>query len=333
MSSFPALLRASVALLVAGALQLAGAPTAVAAEPTPAATGATASATPRPAPIDLHADARTSTAARGTAAWKLRTLHYYETIPSKWDWSLSTAVAKWNGSGGNLKLVPTTTRSKAKVVISYGNTGTAAGMATVGATPGAWVRLNAKYDKVDSTDAWRRVEVMALFTHELGHVLGFGHTTARCSLMRPVLDISACYVPPTSPAGQYRCRVIDPALVVTFVRAYGGTARYPGSWCLVDPLPSQLSGVTFSGGTSSAVTVRWARPTSLPTGSRVQVRVWPGQTCSVAPAWAESYSAAPTALTWRDSAGGRDGTSCYQLNLVNRYGAGRTAVSRLMAGW
>jgi len=338
MPDFSALVRASAALLASGALLITSAPVAVGSAPLPPATArptsaATSTLTGRPAPIDLSGDAKPTTAARGSAAWKLRTLRYYETIPSKWDWSLSTAVAKWNAAGGNLKLVPTTSKSKARVFISYGNTGSAAGMATVGATPGAWVHLNSRYDKFDSTDAWRRVEVMALFTHELGHVLGFGHTRATCSLMRPVLDISACYLPPTSLPGQYKCRVIDPALVVTFVRSYGGTAKYPGFWCLIDPLPSQLSGVTFSGGTTSAVAVRWAKPTSLPPGSRVRVRVWRGSSCTVVPAWAESSNASATALTWRDTAAGRDGTSCYQVNLVNRYGAGRSAVSRPMAGW
>jgi len=337
MSGFPALVRACMALLAAGALLITGAPMAVADAPSMSAARAASTAptasTAQPAPIDLRGDARSRTAARGSAAWKLRSRYYYETIPSKWDWSLSTAVAKWNASGAHLKLVPTTSRSKARVFIAYGNTGSAAGLATVGATPGAWVRLNATYDRVDSADAWRRVEVLAVFTHEIGHVLGFGHTSAPCSLMRPVLDISACYLPSSSPVGQYRCRVIDPALVVTFVRAYGGTARYPGSWCLLDPLPAQLSGVSFSGGTSSPVTVRWARPSTLPPGAWVQVRVWPGSSCTTVPAWAESYSASATALTWRDDAGVRAGTSCFQLNLVNRYGAGRTPVSRLMAGW
>ena len=34
-----------------------------------------------------------------------RRLYYYETLPAKWDWSLSTAVAKWNGSGARIWLV------------------------------------------------------------------------------------------------------------------------------------------------------------------------------------------------------------------------------------
>jgi hypothetical protein len=327
MPDFSALLRASMALLVAGALLMTGAPAAVG-DPAPPPSSS------RVAPVDLHADATTAGSARGgLATWNLGTLYYYEAIPSKWDWSLATAVAKWNATGGKLKLVRTTDKSRARVFISYGYTGNAAGMATVGATPGAWVHLNPSYSSADSLDPWRRVEVMALFAHEIGHVLGFGHTSTPCSLMRPVLDIGACYLAPASMPGYLKCRTIDPALVVTFVRAYGGTARYPGSWCLIDPLPSQLSGVAFSGGTSSPVAVRWAKPTYLPSGSRMQIRVWRASSCAVVPSWAESYAASPAALTWADTVPGRDETSCYRVNLVNRYGAGRTATTRAMAGW
>jgi len=330
MPDFSVLPRAAVALLVAGTLLLTGAPAAVA-DPVPQSASQPRAA--RPAPVDLHGDASAHRSARSAGAWKLSTMYYYETIPSKWDWSLATAVAKWNGTGAKIKLVRTTDKRRARVFISYGNTGSAAGMATVGATPGAWVRLNTKYNSIDAVDPWRRVEVMALFAHEIGHVLGFGHTSAPCSLMRPVLDISACYMAPDSMPGYHKCRTIDPALVVTFVRAYGGSAKYPGTWCLIDPLPSQLSGVAFTGGTTSAVEVRWTKPTYLPSGSRTEIRVWRGSTCGVVPAWAESYAASPTALKWQDIAAGRDGSTCYRVNLVNRYGAGRTAVSRLLTGW
>ncbi len=341
MPDLSALRRASVALLTAGALFLAVAPAAAADDRAgPASASARITPTHAAAPaatptrVDLHGDSHTVGSARGgVATWNLTTLYYYETIPSKWDWSLSTAVAKWNGSGGKIKLVRTPYKARARVFISYGSTGGAAGMATVGATPGAWVHLNPSYNTVDSLNVWRQVEVMALFTHEIGHVLGFQHTSASCSLMRPVLDISTCYMAPVSLPGQYRCRVVDPALVLSFVRAYGGAARYPGSWCLVDPLPSQLSGVTFSGGTSAPVGVRWARPTYLPSGSRVEIRVWKADSCTAMPSWAASSTASPTALTWADNALSRDGTHCYRVNLVNRYGAGRTATVRALAGW
>ena len=45
--------------------------------------------------------------------------------------------------------------------------------------------------------------------------------------MRPVLDVSACDLPATSPPGYYKCRTIDAALVRSFVGAYGGRAKFP----------------------------------------------------------------------------------------------------------
>lgn len=337
MPRFSTYLRAVPALLVAAAICLTGTPAAVAGTPS------TAAAPDSPAArsgggatrLELHGDVvRPAGSARaGTSTWKGRTLAYYETIPGKWDWSLSTAVAKWNEAGGNLKLVPTTTRSRADVVISYGNTSGAAGLATVGATSGAFVRLNPSYDKADALDAWNRVAVMAVFTHEIGHVLGYQHTTATCSLMRAVLDISGCYMAPASLPGYYRCRTIDPALVVRFVSAYGGKAHYPGSYCLVDALPSQLSGVGFSGGVSSPVSVRWAKPTSAPSGSVVQVRAWSAATCGTVPSSAETFKVSPSALAWTDRTAARAGQHCFSVNLVNRYGAGRTPVAQVMTRW
>jgi hypothetical protein len=267
----------------------------------------------------------------GLTKWNARTLYYYETIPAKWDWSLTTAVTKWNGAGGNIRLIPTTVRSRANLVISYGYTGGAAGMATVGATSGAWVHLNPGYNARDALDPWYRIEVMALFTHELGHVLGFGHTTAKCSTMNAVLDVGGCGMLPAALPGYYKCRTIDPALLLRFITTYGGTARYPASYCLIDPLPSQLAGVAFSGGASAPVKLRWARPSYLPSGSRVQVRIWSASACGSVPTWAESVNVSATVLAWTDPNAARSGQQCFRVNLVNRLGAGRTPAVRLMS--
>jgi hypothetical protein len=323
-------LRAATSLALAGMLLLPGSPAAVAADPATA----TQPAAGRPH-LDLRGDVQADRSARGgIQAWKVRTLYYYETIPSKWDWSLSTAVAKWNATGGGLKLVRTPYRSQARLTISYGSTGGAAGMATVGATPGAWVHLNSSYSSVDSLDAWNRVAVMAVFAHEIGHVLGFQHSSTTCSLMKAVMDITGCNMAPASLPGYYKCATVEPALVRGFVRVYGGTARYPSTtWCLLDPLPSALSGVSFGGGESSPVTIRWSRPTSLPSGSRVEVHVWQAASCTSPPAWAEYARVSPTALLWQDDAAAAGGAHCFRLRLVNRYGTGRTPVVRSWMRW
>jgi hypothetical protein len=48
------------------------------------------------------------------------------------------------------------------------------------------------------------------------------------------------------------------------------------------------------------------------------------------PAWAETAYASPTALAWTDPDTGRSGSQCFRVNLVNRLGAGRDAVTRLV---
>lgn len=323
-----------IVMLVAGAVLLSGA-AGFAADAAPATSGATQS-TPGTADL-VTVDGAPATRSSGRSSvrkWTQSRLYYYETIPSKWDWSLSKAVSKWNASGGRVKLVRTTSRTKAKVKISYGNTNGAAGLATVGSTPGAYVHLSPTYKTYDSADPWSRIAVLGIFTHELGHVFGYGHTTTTCSLMRAVLDVSACHLPPTSPPGYYKCRTIDAPLVRRFVREYGGIAHLPSAtWCLIDPLPSALTGVSFGGGVDSPVTVNWATPTTVPTGSMVEIRTWPGNECTDTPSWAETALVAPTALAWQGEAARTNDMSCFRARLVNRFGASRGAVDSLRARW
>jgi len=323
-----------IVLLATGAVLLSGAP-GFSAGASSARSGATHSTpvTAEPVHVD-HAPATRSAARSSVRKWTQSRLYYYETIPSKWDWSLSKAVSKWNASGGRVKLVRTTSRTKAKVKISYGSTGQAAGMATIGRAAGAFVRLSPTYASVDSTNAYRRIEVMAIFAHELGHVLGFGHTTTACSLMRSVLDVSACHLPDSTPAGYHKCRTIDSTLVRRFVQMYGGRAHFPpNTWCLIDPMPSALASLTFTGGVDSPVTALWSRPATVPTGSKVEIRMWPAVACNAAPSWAETILVSPTALQWRDDASRTKSDHCFQARLVNRFGAGKAAVPRLMARW
>jgi Matrixin len=283
-------------------------------------------------PVRLDGDtAGTSAAARrATYAWAGRRITYRETLPAKWDWSLSTAIAKWNRSGGGIKFVRAIRPARAQLTISYGKIGSAAGLATVGRTSHAFVRLSSRYTSADSLDAHNRIEVMMVFAHELGHVLGFQHSQTPCSLMSAVLDVEGCGMIPAEAPGYYKCRTINAALVARFVRIYGGRAKYPAPLCQIDTIPAPLTSVDFAGGKSSPVTISWTSPASVPSGSRVQIHSWQSDQCAAAPSSAVTTYAPVTAGTWEDPFLEEDST-CFSARLVNRYGAGRSAAARLMA--
>ncbi len=277
-------------------------------------------------PLSLEGDAlhASNSARRARSAWKGRRITYYETLPAKWQWSLDTAVAKWNNSGGRIRFVPTKNRRKAKLTIAYGSLGGAAGMATVGRVRRAFVRLNSGYNSVDSLDAHNRIEVMMILAHELGHVLGFGHSSTRCSLMSSMLDVAGCNAVPTARPGYYQCRTIDAALVTRFVRSYGGRARYPAPWCPIDTIPEALHRVDFSGGVDSPVTITWVAPRAVPSGSRIVVRSWHSEQCTAAPADATTTAVPLSPAQWQEPLVEPGASSCFSVGLVNRYGAGRS---------
>ena len=224
----------------------------------------------------------------------------------------------------------TSTRSRAQLTIGFGNVGNAAGKATVGRTRNAWVRLNPVYRNADSVNPHNRIEVMAVLAHELGHVLGFQHTSGRCSTMSAMLDVDGCGVVTPARVGYYRCKTIDSALLARFVRLYGGRAKSPTTaQCLIDPMPSALPQVAFDAGTDAPVTIRWARPTTVPTGSQVSIQHWSSDSCAAVPVSAGTAYTAPTATAWQDPTPGNQ-DNCFRVQLVNRYGLGQAPVVTML---
>ena len=271
-------------------------------------------------------------ARRASYAWTGSRIYYRETVAAKWDWSLRTAISKWNHSGGKIRFVRTTSRKKAQLTISSADIGPAAGMATVGRVHKAYLHLSKAYANVDELDAHYRIEVMMVFTHELGHVLGFRHTAAPCSLMSPMLDVEGCNViPRAARPGYYKCRTINTSLAARFVRVYGGKAKFPVTWCPIDTIPAALTGVDITGGQDSPVTIRWANPASVPSGARVKINSWQSDSCEAVPVTAGTTYAAVADGTWQDPQAEPAGNHCFRVQLVNRYDAGQSAVARVMA--
>ena len=333
-------LRLMAALLAAGALVLGSLSVAPASAAVVAARTATAG-TPDSASHSTTAEhdaiavegARSDRAKRRVSyAWKGSRVYYRSTVAAKWDWSLRTAVNKWNQSGGKVRFVRTTSAKRAQLTISSADIGAAAGLATVGRARRAYVHLSTAYDNVDELDAHYRIEVMMIFAHELGHVLGFQHSSTACSLMSPMLDVEGCQVIPRAERpGYYMCRTVNGALLHRFVRVYGGRARHPAGWCPIDKIPAALTSVDITGGTDSPVTIRWATPTSVPSGSRVKISSWESDACEVAPEAVGTTYAAVDDGTWQDPETEAIGNHCFRVQLVNRYDAGQTAVARMMA--
>ncbi|ROR92205.1 matrixin family metalloprotease [Nocardioides aurantiacus] len=336
----PAALLSAVVLAVLAGLLAPLAPASAATSPavTPAvAPAVTPAATPGRDDADgadaLHlgddaVHARTSGTARAAIAWRGSRLYVRETLPARWDWSLRTAIATWNASGSRITLVRTTSRRVAQVTVSYGDTGGAAGLATVGRTRGAFVELSSAYRVADATSAHTRVEVMNVLAHELGHVLGLDHTTTACSLMAPVLDVAGCGVVAAEHPGAYGCRTIDAPLASRLVRLYGGSPRVaPRGWCLIDPLPGSLGGVDISV-RAGGLAVTWRPPTSVPAGSLVELRLWTGD-CAQQPVDVVREFAPVSAGAWVEPSG--LDSDCVTVGLVNRYGLARTLTGGIVS--
>ncbi len=153
--------------------------------------------------------------------------------------------------------------------------------------------------------------------------------------MAPVLDVDGCNVVPAAQRGYYKCRTLDTTLVQRFVRLYGGSPRTPEPPGVSDPLRSFPDGVSLSGGGSvdEPVAIHWTPPVSPPSGSRVVVKRWGAASCGTAPSGVDTFYCALSPGTWQDSSSAEPEDACFQVQLVNRYGAGRAPASRLLRRW
>lgn len=304
----------------------------------PVPAGARTERSPAPAPAVvrddpgtprlLHDDVVRPAARPGVAPrirkWPGSRIPYHETIPRKWQWSLDRAIDHWNSSGGDIRFVKVP-RRKAKLVIRYGDTYGAEGIATLGYQHTNFVHLGRHYKRVDAHDPEQRVWVGVLFAHELGHVLGFDHFGPQCTLMHPVFYFGVCDLLVEDRPGWYHCRWIDKPLLRRFIRMYGGSPERPPRRCLIEKLPPQLTNVAFSGGGDQPVRARWDVG-RVRAGTRVRIAVWQGGTeCSADGGGTQGFydqTADPSAGSWTDAGYGQ-GPWCYRLWIENRYGAAR----------
>lgn len=328
--------RAAVATLLGGFLLLTATPVSATTGPADPADGAASENGSR---FDLSGDVVGPPAVDGLQRpqyrkWPGKTIRYHETIPHKWDWSLDQAIRHWNEAGGGIRFVEST-NAKARLRISYGDTGGADGIGTLGFQRSNYVHLSPSYKHADEHAAETRVWVGRLFTHELGHVLGFNHTGGQCSLMYPIYDFGLCPPLPDNEPGYYNCRWIDQPLLRRFVAMYGGRVRRPSTLCLIEALPQPLRDVRFSGGQpdDAPVRVAWKAPSRVSDGTKLWLTVWRSSSCAKAPdTWERRVEVDPRAESWSDPHYGK-GSWCYRVEILNRYGAGRPPIVKEMDRW
>ena len=156
--------------------------------------------------------------------------------------AVKNAVRAWNSSGIDIRFKKVSSVRKARLVIR--NTkrvpaGCGTGYGTLGFPgPGrkAYVSILHGTDADGQKCAWPGQSLVV--AHELGHVLGLGHTMSGCSLMNtshtngvaPTLcigdDIDA------AKPGRWRCRMIEKVDLKRARRIYGGKVRVSDpEWC------------------------------------------------------------------------------------------------------
>ncbi len=277
----------------------------------------------------LATDARTASRIVLFHPWRTHVIRYREKLPAKWDWSLQQALSHWNRAGARLKFKPAKKGARANLTIAYGKLPGKLGLATIGATPRAFVHLSKAFKiGVDPQDGHVRLKVAAVLAHELGHVVGFQHTSYPCGLMDSVY-VQDCYEAGVS-EGYFRCDWVDSRLLRPLVSAYGGKAKPGPSECLYAPLPTPIVDVAITGGAidGQPTTIAWTAPKSLPT-DRVRIDWWTG-TCASRPAKPASVRIPSSIGRWTDEVFGY-GNVCYEVRATNKYGAARAPVIKQAA--
>ena len=191
----------------------------------------------------------------GGRAWPHGVITYYDAFPRD-NSVVRAAVEAWNHSGADIHFIGAS-RGKADVIIlplAHSNGNTEGGNADLGWEPITYtytfgsktiVRYRTRVEHVhlrpvDPAHGWNSALMTVAATHELGHILGLGHSHT-CATMDAVL-VQRCGAPH---AWQFACRALQPDDVRGAIALYGGHARPVGRQrdCSFTPAPKPPIGL------------------------------------------------------------------------------------------
>jgi PKD repeat protein len=226
----------------------------------------------------------------GGKPWPGGLIRYYNADPGMRS-EVAAATKAWNSSGAHVHFIAVS-QSRAQVLIvgwpKHARSDPEAGFGTLGWVPPGSRTLDPWGHLVRGSHVWLRpvdvanglnsAEMTLAATHELGHVLGLGHSQ-RCATMDAEF-VGLCKQAPHT--WQIICRPLQPDDVAGAIALYGGRPHNlgPQRYCPYFPAPGPPTALTASvlgsGGYGPADSVRlsWRAPEGVrlnysPTGNSV----------------------------------------------------------------